>query len=244
MNLVEITNLSKHFSGVKAVSDISFNIEEKTINVVIGPNGAGKSTLFNMIGGLIMPSSGQIRFCGEDITNMPAYLRVRRGIGKSFQLVSLFPQLTVREHFITAQVRDKSMFHKLTKHEKEEIEKYIEQIDMQQYADVQVKNLPISEQRRLDVGLLLALKPKLLLLDEPFAGLFGNQIDVLKEIIVNARREVAILIVEHRLSIAMEIADRILVQAAGKLIFSGTPEEVRNSEVVRQSYLITENEQQ
>lgn len=244
MKLLKVENLSKSFCGVQAVKDVSFSIEPKTINVVIGPNGAGKSTLFNMIGGLIMPTSGQILFCDDDITDMAAFRRVRKGIAKSFQLVSLFPQLTVREHFVVAEVRNKHLFHKLTKAEKENIDRLIEEINMQEYADVQVKELPISEQRRLDVGLLLALNPKLLLLDEPFAGLFGEQIDALKNIIADAGKNVAILMVEHRLSIAMEIADRILVQADGALIFSGKPDEVKNSEIVKQSYLITTNGQQ
>ena len=244
MKLLEVTNLAKNFNGVQAVKNVNFSIEPNTINVVIGPNGAGKSTLFNMIGGLVMPSEGTITFCGDDITNMPEFRRVRKGIAKSFQLVSLFPQLTVREHFIVAEVRSKSLFHKLTRAEKKHIDQILEEINMQEYADTPVCDLPISEQRRLDVGLLLALEPKLLLLDEPFAGLFGDQIDMLKNIILDAGKKSAILIVEHRLSIAMEIADRILVQANGELIFSGTPEEVQNSEIVRQSYLITNSDQQ
>lgn len=234
--MFKVERLNKSFDGLTAISDVSFEVTPQTITSVIGPNGAGKSTLFNLITGLFAPSSGKVFLKGEDITRLSIDARVRRGIGKSFQIVNLFPGLTVREHVLMA-INKNCMKLRYSKLEIEESNHILTTLGMVDKADMVVRNLPLSEQRRLDAGLLLALGCDLLLFDEPFAGLAANQIADFKGLLLQFAEAKTILLIEHRLSIVMELASRVIVMARGKIVADGSPDEIRQNNLVKQSYL-------
>jgi branched-chain amino acid transport system ATP-binding protein len=236
VSIFRVENLTKSFGGLVAISDVSFEVAPRTIATIIGPNGAGKSTLFNLITGLFTPSSGKVFFRDEDITDLPIDARVRKGIGKSFQIVSLFPGLTVREHMLIA-VNKNCMKSRYSKAELEKSNNILAALDMVDKGDRAVGSLPLSEQRKLDAGLLLALECEFLLFDEPFAGLATNQVAEFKELLLGFTKGKTVLIIEHRLGIVMELASRVLVMVKGAILADGNPAEIQQNNRVIESYL-------
>lgn len=233
--MLKLRNLTKKFGGLVAVDRVSFNLERPSLTVLVGPNGAGKSSLFNLISGLFLPSEGELFFCEEDITHLTAHERVRKGIGRIFQLVSVFPQLSVRDHIWLSLARQKM-------HEKldcgiESINGLLKELGLLDKINIPCAQLTMGEKKRLELAMVLALEPKLLLLDEVFAGLMIEEVDQLKKVVLKLAKEKAVLLIEHRLDIVMELGTRVIVMVKGAVIADGTPSEIRANSLVQKAYL-------
>jgi branched-chain amino acid transport system ATP-binding protein len=233
--LLEIANISKNFSGLRAVDDVTFAVPEGEIFAVIGPNGAGKTTLFNLIAGVFAPDSGGITFQGERIDGMTPDKVCRRGIGRTFQLVRPFPALTVEENVVVgALLRHPDVPSALRRaHE------VLWRLDLFDKRTQPASALTLPDRKRLEVARALATEPKLLLLDEVMAGLRPTETDRMVEILQKINREtgLTILLIEHVMRAVMSVATRVLVLHHGAAIAEGTPEEVVRDPLVVQSYL-------
>ncbi|CAM4119181.1 Lipopolysaccharide export system ATP-binding protein LptB [Bordetella tumbae] len=242
--MIETQGLGKQFGDFHAVSGVDLRIQRGHIHSVIGPNGAGKSTLFNLLGGALLPSRGSIRFSGHDVTGLSDTQRVHRGMARSFQITSLFGQLSVRENLrLAAQAvmrRDAACFWKRVERVEQASQRaqtLIERLNMQRYADVCAGTLAHGQQRMLEVGMCLAARPKLLLLDEPTSGMGVNDLPVMRDLIQEVARDHTILLIEHNMSIVLTISDRITVMAQGKVLTEGTPDHIQGHADVRRAYL-------
>ena len=238
-------SLTKDFDGLRAVDNVSIKIERGICKGLIGPNGAGKTTLFNLLTGFLKPTSGRIFFEGKDITNLPPYERARLGIGRSFQITNIFQRLPVIENVrLAVQALGSRSLNPLVHKEdvKEYWEKAIELLWEVGLADkmyVPAGLLTISDQRKLEVAMALAGRPKLLLLDEPTAGVSMEDVpDVLNVIRkVKEKGETTILLVEHKIDVIMDLCDKVMVMHKGSIIAEGTPEEISANEQVQEIYL-------
>lgn len=249
-DLLQIESLSKYFKGLRAVSNYHLRLRQGEILGIIGPNGAGKSTLFNLITGYIPPSSGKIRFCGQEITKYPPDKIVKLGIGRTFQSVRLFSSMTLIDNVRTAQqLHDTdNLFTTLAsmpsflQREQRLTHKAMELMGLFNLEDRPYQlssSLPYGDQRKLEIVRALALGPKLLLLDEPVAGMsLQESMDVL-QLIRRIRDEyhLTIIVVEHNMPIVMQLCERIQVLNNGEIIAEGTPDEVRNNLQVIEAYL-------
>ncbi len=233
--MLRLESISINFAGVQAVNKVSFELAPNTITAVIGPNGAGKTTLFNLISGFYAPSEGKILLDGVDITRMPTHERVRRSMGRSFQITNLFPQLTVAEHLVVAASRQS--IWRLTQAAEQRVREVLKDVGLWHLRDVRGKELTVPDQKKLDFAVMLVQAPKLLLLDEPFASLASDQIDELGRLVAAMAKRSTVLLVEHRLDVIMRIADRVIVMARGEVIADGTVAQVRQSELVQKVYL-------
>ena len=250
MSFLDVRDLSIHFGGLAAVDGVSFHVEQGEIVSLIGPNGAGKTTVFNMLTGVYQPTSGNISFEGESIVGLKPYQVTQRGIARTFQNIRLFSELTVLENV-------KIAFHYHVKYgllesvlrigryfqEEEAIEeesrKLLKIFHLEDKADEVAKNLPYGAQRRLEIARALAAKPKLLLLDEPAAGMNPQETKELMDMIRWIRHEfgLTILLIEHDMSLVMGICERIYVLEYGEVIAQGTPEEIKSNPEVIRAYL-------
>ena len=244
--MLELKALSRHFGGVKAVDGLDLTVAEGQIFGVIGPNGSGKSTTVNVITGLFPPTSGSILFRGEDIGDLPTHLRLRAGIARTFQNIRLFGQLSVWQNLWVAQnsaedrVRQGFFARWLGGQGgvREEIARLLEFSGLAHKQDELAANLAFGEQRRLELARALAARPKLLLLDEPAAGMNSEEIGQLRERIVKLRQTgVTIVLVEHVMELVMGVTDRIAVLNFGQKIAEGTPAEIQAHPAVRTAYL-------
>lgn len=233
--MLKLESVSINFAGVQAVNNVGFELHPNSITSIIGPNGAGKTTLFNLISGFFYPTEGKVSFDGVDITRMPTYQRVRLLMGRSFQITNLFPELTVSEHLVVAASR-KSMW-KLSDSTGKRVKEVLQEVGLWHQRDVLCKDLTVPDQKKLDFAVMLTQKPKLLLLDEPFASLAPEQIDELSGIVLEMGKERTVLLVEHRIDVVMKLAHRIIVMARGAVIADGTPNEIRQNELVQKVYL-------
>jgi branched-chain amino acid transport system ATP-binding protein len=233
--MLKLDSVSINFAGVQAVNKVSFELVPNSITTIIGPNGAGKTTLFNLISGFHQPTEGKILFDGVDITRMPTYQRVRLLMGRSFQITNLFPDLTVSAHLVVAASR-KSVW-KVTEATEKRVKEVLQEVGLWNRREVLCKDLTVPDQKKLDFAVMLTQRPKLLLLDEPFAGLAAEQIDELSRIVIEMGRERTVLLVEHRMDVVMKLAHRIIVMARGEVIADGTPNEIRQNELVQKVYL-------
>lgn len=234
-NMLKLDSVSINFAGIQAVKKVSFELKPNTITSLIGPNGAGKTTLFNLISGYYKPTEGKIYFDGVDITDIPIYMRARLLMGRSFQITSLFPELTVMEHLIVAASRES--IWKFTKSAEEKVKEVLHEIGLWDQRNMLCKDLTVPDQKKLDFGLMLIQKPKLLLLDEPFASLSVEQIEELSKVVTEMGRHRTILLVEHRIDVVMRLAQRVIVMAHGEVIADGPPEEIKRNELVQKVYL-------
>ena len=243
--LLEARNLRKEFGGLVAVEDVSISIQEHSLHSIIGPNGAGKTTLFNMISGVLRPTRGSVIFKGKDITRLPIYKIAHEGIGRSFQITNIFPTLSVNENIrLAAQSmgRDNLRFFtssdSLTKY-LDKAEEVIELVGLSGRENVLALNLSHGEKRKLELGIMLASDPELLLLDEPTAGMSSEQVPALLDIIKKIRGlgTKTIVLVEHRMDMVMKISDRITVMHLGNILAEGTPREISNTQSVQDAYL-------
>jgi len=233
--MLKLESVSINFAGVRAVNSVSFGLAPNSITAIIGPNGAGKTTLFNLISGLFQPTEGKIFFDDVDITRLPTYKRVLLRMGRSFQITNLFPELTVSAHLIVAATRES--IWKLTSSSEERVKEVLQELGLWHQRDVLCKDLTVPDQKKLDFAVMLTQRPKLLLLDEPFASLAPEQIEELAGIVVEMGKERTVLLVEHRMDVVMKLAHRIIVMARGVVIADGTPNEIRRNELVQKVYL-------
>lgn len=250
MNVLDVEKLEKSFGGVKAVDGISFSVEEGETVGIIGPNGAGKTTVFNLITGFYRVDRGRVLFYGRNITRTPPFKLPHIGIARTFQNLRLFSTLTVFENVLAAILRRdgynvaSSVFRTtdyFIKESKAE-EKARELIDFFQLSgkeDYLAVNLPYGEQRKLEIARALALKPKLLLIDEPGAGMNPREIQDLLQTLreVKERFSLSIVIIEHQMGLVMNISDKVVVMDFGEKIMEGTPEEVKKDRRVIEAYL-------
>ncbi|MBS3808977.1 MAG: ABC transporter ATP-binding protein [Desulfobacterales bacterium] len=248
-NLLEIRNIDKSFGGVQALSDIDFFLEQGSITGLIGPNGAGKTTLFNLITGLFPADKGEIRFGGRPINNFRVNELVRLGIARTFQNVELFESMTVLENILVGLhtrtrcgiIESIFRFPYIRREEQQARERAIELLEfvgLQDYADRTSTDLPFGWQRLLELARAMASKPRLLLLDEPAAGLNMSETGRLEELIRKVRDQgVTILLVEHDMNLTMSISEKIVVLDQGRKIAEGPPREVQTDEAVMAAYL-------
>jgi branched-chain amino acid transport system ATP-binding protein len=233
--LLEVASVSKNFSGLRAVADVTFAVPEGTIFAVIGPNGAGKTTLFNMIAGVFAPDGGAITFAGARIDGLSPDQVCRRGIGRTFQLVRPFPGLTVEDNvMVGALLRRHDLSVALRRaHE------VLWQLDLFDKRAQAAGSLTLPDRKRLEVARALATEPKILLLDEVMAGLRPTETDRMVEILkkINSESGLTILLIEHVMRAVMSLASRVLVLHHGAAIADGTPDEVVRNPAVVQSYL-------
>ncbi|MCY3830235.1 MAG: ABC transporter ATP-binding protein [Rhodospirillaceae bacterium] len=244
--MLEVTSLSKHFGGVRAVDELDFTVEAGEIFGLIGPNGSGKSTTVNMIAGIFAPTDGKIFFDGEDITEAPPHVTLHAGIARTFQNIRLFNNMTVWENLWVAQnsAEQKRTGNPLarwmggSRRAAAAVEEYLDFSNLAHKRDELAGNLAFGEQRRLEVARALAAQPKFLLLDEPAAGMNLEEVKELDERLRVLRdRGVTILLVEHVMELVMEVTDRIAVLNFGRKIAEGTPAEVQQNQAVMDAYL-------
>lgn len=250
MPLLQVRNTGIQFGGLKAVSNVNMEIHRGELIGLIGPNGAGKTTCFNLLTGVYVPTEGSIELDGQKLNGLAPYQVTRKGISRTFQNIRLFNELSVLDNVKVA-------YHSLAKHsiissilrlpshfsgEKEMEEKSIEFLkifNLDKYKDEAAKNLPYGQQRRLEIARALAAGPRLLLLDEPAAGMNPQETHELMELIAFVRKkfDLTILLIEHDMNLVMGICERIYVLDHGQLIAQGTPEDIRNHPKVIEAYL-------
>jgi branched-chain amino acid transport system ATP-binding protein len=240
--LLKTEGLTKHFGGLMALADVEFAVRPGDIRAIIGPNGAGKSTFFNCLTGVLPPTRGRILFNGEDITGLPQHLISRKGIARSYQITNIMPGLTCFENIrVAAQSRKPGLF--LLSHPRdhrdilERAEAVLEAVGLRGKEGVPAASLSHGEQRDLEIGIALATEPKLLLLDEPTAGMSAAETRETMELIRRIARQVTILIVEHDMEVVMGLAQRITVLHYGEVLAEGTPAEIQGNPKVQEVYL-------
>jgi branched-chain amino acid transport system ATP-binding protein len=250
--ILDIKNISLRFGGVKALTDISFNVREHEVRAIIGPNGAGKSSMLNCINGVYQPQEGSITFRGQTFKHMNSRQVAEMGIARTFQNLALFKGMSVIDNLMTGRnLRIKSNLFlqalRLGPAQREEeehrafVEHIIDFLEIQAYRKTPVGQLPYGLQKRVDLGRALAMEPKVLLLDEPMAGMNVEEKQDMSRFILDVNDEfgTTIVLIEHDMSVVMDISDRVVVLDYGKKIGDGTPEEVRNNEEVISAYLGT-----
>ena len=240
--ILRAENLDRSFGGIHAVNNVSLEIPEGALHAIIGPNGSGKTTLFNLITGHTKPSAGRVHFAGEDITGMPFSKVARKGLAKSYQITTVFPLLTVFENVrIAAQAAGHSyVFWRQADGIKAVIrrtEEILERIGLADDRHVLASNLSHGDQRRLDLAIALATSPRLLLLDEPTAGMSPTETTATVNLVKELNQDVTILMIEHKMDVILSIADRITVLHQGEKLFEGAPAEVKSHPKVQEVYL-------
>ena len=241
--LLRIESLAKRFGGVVATDRVSLDVAEGEIHALIGPNGAGKTTLIAQISGSLAPDAGRIQFAGADVTAMPQHDRVRSGLARSYQITSIFRRFSVAENLsLAVQARSGSSFgfwHPVAREARliDEAHAIASDVGLGSRAGTVASSLAHAEQRSLEVGLALATNPKLLLLDEPMAGMGPDESQRMIELIQRLRERVSVLLVEHDMDAVFRLADRISVLVNGAIIATGTPAEIRTNPDVKRAYL-------
>ncbi|MFL6813340.1 MAG: ABC transporter ATP-binding protein [Bradyrhizobium sp.] len=240
--ILRTKSVGKTFGKFVALNDISAEFTSGAITSIIGPNGAGKSTYFNLLSGALRPSSGSVEFEGRDVTGLPQHRFVHMGIAKSFQITNVFPQLSTRENIrigLQALVsrydmwRPRARLVELTEHADE----LLALVGLWEARERRARTLAHGEQRALEIGMALASRPRLLLLDEPTAGMSPEETRTMMDLIVKLASERTVVLVEHKMKLVLGISDRILVLHHGELLAQGTPQEVRQNEAVKRVYL-------
>ena len=241
--VLELKGLSKSFGGLHAVRDVTFSVMAGARKAIIGPNGAGKTTLFNLITGTFPASSGQVLLFGRDVTSWPSHRRTAMGMARTFQITSLFPGLTVLENVLLAiegtrptkfvMWRFQSSYRDL----QEKALRLLDQANFLDRCDTEVRYLSHGEQRQLEIVLGLASDPRVLLLDEPAAGLSSGESAEMVKFLMGLDPHLAILLIEHDMDVVFDVADEISVLHFGQILETGTPEAVHNSPRVQEIYL-------
>jgi branched-chain amino acid transport system ATP-binding protein len=241
--LLSVENLVKRFGGIVATDHVSLDVAQGELHAIIGPNGAGKTTLISQLTGQLLPNSGTIRLGGRDISAVPAWRRSALGLARSFQITSLLLDFTALDNVaLAAQAHDGHSFRFWGDARKEArlrdpARAALERVGLAHRADVLVSRLSHGEQRELELAVALATKPRLLLLDEPMAGLGVSEAGRMVTLLQELRREVTIVLVEHDMNAVFALADRITVLVYGRVIASGEPATIRQNEEVRRAYL-------
>jgi len=254
--ILDVNNISLRFGGVNALTDISFNVKEHEVRSIIGPNGAGKSSMLNCINGVYTPQEGSITFKGQSFSHMSSRKVAEMGIGRTFQNLALFKGMSVIDNIMTGRnLHVKSSLlsqafrnpfgigsaQKEEEKHREFVEHIIDFLEIQAFRKTAVGTLPYGLQKRVDLGRALAMEPQVLLLDEPMAGMNMEEKQDMSRFILDVNDEfgTTIVLIEHDMSVVMDISDRVVVLDYGKKIGDGTPEEVRNNEEVISAYLGT-----
>jgi branched-chain amino acid transport system ATP-binding protein len=238
--LLDVHEVEVRFGGVHALQGVNLDVEAGQVTGLIGPNGAGKTTLFNVISGLQPPTRGTVSFEGNDITRLRAFRRARLGIGRTFQRLEVFGSLTVRDNLRVAAETREGFAGKGEHHPDEVADEVIQRVRLEKVANARTDALPTGLLRIVELGRSLAASPRLLLLDEPSSGLSDQESELMGDIMLEqAERGIAVLLVEHDVDLVMRVCSRIHVLDFGKIIASGTPDEIRTNERVRAAYLGT-----
>ncbi len=243
--ILELKNIKKSFGGLEVLKDVNLKLEQSTFKTIIGPNGAGKTTLFNLISGAYKPTSGRIFFNDVDITGLKPHTITNMGLGRSYQMTNIFPKLTVHENIrIAAQSKGTHNFHIITNYKK--LQKYIdiadeiiEKVKLSGKGNMLAVELSHAEQRKLEIGIQLALGGELILLDEPTAGISLEEVPALIDVIESIKNEgeKSILMIEHKINIIMEISDTIAVLHGGVIIADDIPKKIKENIAVQKAYL-------
>ncbi len=246
--LLSVNAVSKSFGGITAVSDVTFTVERGQSVGLVGPNGAGKTTLFNCVCGQLQPEEGAVEFDGRELMGLPTYLRVRLGIGRTFQRIEVFPEMTVRDHLLVAERarrRDGRLWKDLlnlsrpTAEEMARTDAVMDLVGIVEKADAVVSTLGLGFCRLVELARALVGEPKLLMADEPSSGLDVHETHELATVLRKLQQErgMAVLLVEHDLGMVGEVVDRVVVMDLGRVIAQGTFDEVMADPTVRQAYL-------
>jgi branched-chain amino acid transport system ATP-binding protein len=246
--LLEARAISKRFGGVQALHDVTLSVEPGEIFGLVGPNGAGKTTLFNCLCGQLRPDGGSVRFAGNPIDHLPTYRRARLGIGRTFQRIEVFPELTVRDHlFVAARAHrgDGALWKDLLNlsqpkpQELATVDAVLDMVRLRDVADTPVAALSLGHCRLVELGRALAGEPRLLMADEPSSGLDVSETQALADTLLHVRQEhgTAVILVEHDLDMVAQVVDRVIVLDFGQQIAAGTLDEVLTDPVVRKAYL-------
>lgn len=250
MALLDVKHLTKNFGGLTAVGDVSLELNKGELVGLIGPNGAGKTTLFNLLTGVYEPSQGTISLDGEEMGGKKPFTIAKAGLGRTFQNIRLFKQLSVLDnvligmsnhhssHFLASLLR-LPKFYRSEEDLKVKALELLALFDLDDKADTLAKNLPYGQQRRLEIVRALATEPKILFLDEPAAGMNPQETAELTELIrkIKEQFDMTIMLIEHDMSLVMEVTERIYVLEYGRLIAHGTPDEIKNDKRVIEAYL-------
>ena len=240
--ILQAKELSKNFGALKAVNQVNLEIG-KGIHSIIGPNGAGKTTLFNLLTGFLKPSTGKIFFLGKEITGLPPYEISRLGIARSFQITSIFPELSVFENVrISAQSRSRSSANFLNSFKglqdaNQNAERILKDLGLLEFRDAKAKDLSYGLQRSLDIAISLAIRPKLILLDEPTSGMDKGDTKKIIKIISVISRQIPVVLIEHNIDVVLSISNRITVLYQGSVLAEGSPIEIQQNEKVQEAYL-------
>jgi branched-chain amino acid transport system ATP-binding protein len=241
--LLQVENLAKRFDGIVATDNLALSVEAGKLHAIIGPNGAGKTTLISQLGGQLTPDSGHIRFEGSDITALPMYARSRLGLARSFQITSLFLDLSVLDNVALAVQAHAGHSFRFWRNARLEAElrqparAALERVGLGQRADLPASVLSHGEHRLIELAMALAGKPRMLLLDEPMAGLGFEESARMVEMLRALKKELTILLIEHDMEAVFALADRITVLVYGRVIATGAPAEIRSNAAVREAYL-------
>jgi branched-chain amino acid transport system ATP-binding protein len=244
MALLEIRDLHKNFGAVAAVAGVTLSVEQGSLHAIIGPNGAGKTTFFNCITGEVIPTRGRVLFDGRDITGSPPHRLPALGISRSFQRTSIFPRLNVAENvWVSAYGTHPHEARAVLRHADaipgldERIRDALREVSLERHADRPADELSHGDQRLLDFAIALAARPRLLLLDEPTAGLSRSDTQMVIELVERLKGRYTLVLIEHKMDMVMRVSDRISVMYFGRLLAEGSPEAIRGDPQVREAYL-------
>jgi branched-chain amino acid transport system ATP-binding protein len=243
--IIETINLTKQFGALVAVDRVNLKVRKNSLHAIIGPNGAGKTTFFNLLSGNIEPTSGHVIFKGRDITHQPVYKTIHFGIGRSFQITNIFPNLTVFENVrLAAQAlgHDNFKFWQAAssfKRYEHRVWEVIQKVGLKERAETLARTLPHGDQRKLELGMILAPDPEVLLLDEPTAGMAAEQVPELIALIQDIQKagNKTVVLVEHNMNVVMSVSDAITVMHQGKVLAEGTPSQIAANKEVQTAYL-------
>ncbi|MDX2342541.1 MAG: ABC transporter ATP-binding protein [Acidimicrobiia bacterium] len=243
--ILETQNLRREFGALVAVDDVSMEIEEGSLHSIIGPNGAGKTTFFNLVSGTLKPTAGRVLYKGEDITHLPMHRTIHKGIGRSFQITNIFPNLTVLENVrLACQALGSDSFRLFRSHAKataylDRAGEVLAEVGLSDRALTLARTLPHGDQRKLELGMILAPDPDVLMLDEPTAGMAAEQVPELMDLVQSIQEagDKTVILVEHNMNVVMSVSDRITVMHQGARLAEGTPAEISADERVQTAYL-------
>jgi branched-chain amino acid transport system ATP-binding protein len=243
--ILETRDLSIAFGGHTAVDGVSMKVEKNRFKSIIGPNGAGKTTFFNLLSGQLKPTRGSVWFKGTDITRLSPPARTRMGIGRSFQITNVFPNLTVLENVRLAVQAQQGLRYNFFSHFRkfsqleEKAYQILQTVLLEKRAEAMAKNLTHGEKRKLEIAMLLALETEVLLLDEPTAGMSLEEVPSILEVLRKIKEEEnrTILLIEHKMDMVLDLSDSLTVLFNGKLLADGTPQEIMENKLVQSAYL-------
>ncbi|WP_417781999.1 ABC transporter ATP-binding protein [Terasakiella pusilla] len=244
--ILKTENLTKRFGGLVAVDKVNLELVKGEVHAILGPNGAGKSTLVNLLSGDMTSTEGTITFEGKDLTGLPPYVISHYGLGRSFQKTNIFPKLSCFENvWLAAQSRQKtSMRFFRPARRMKEVEQLtlssLEKCGLVAQKDVIASSMSYGEQRQLEIGMMLATQPRLLLMDEPMAGMGKEESEMLVQLIKDLAKDYTLLLIEHDMDAVFAVANRLTVMVNGRVLETGTPDQIRSSQQVQEAYLGSE----